>query len=41
MGIEDYLFDSPFTVQEVELAIRQKAPGPDNLSAEHLIEGGM
>ena len=38
-------YKEPFTVEEVEKAIirlkRRKAPGPDNLMAEHLIEGGQ
>ena len=41
---EEYILDVPFTV-EVEKAIkhlkRRKAPGPDSLLAEHLIEGGQ
>lgn len=44
MENEEYIIDVPFTV-EVEKAIKQlkrrKAPGPDNLLAEHLIEGGQ
>ena len=45
MENEEYILDVPFTVEEVEKAIirlkRRKAPGPDNLMAEHLIEGGQ
>ena len=45
MDNEDYILDVPFTVEEVENAIkrlkRKKAPGADNLLAEHLIEGGQ
>ena len=45
MENEEYILDVPFTVEEVEKAIkrlkRRKAPGPDNLLAEHLIEGGQ
>ena len=44
LGMEDHLLDASFTAEEVSLAIRKlkrrKAPGPDNLMAEHLIEGG-
>ena len=42
---EEYILDVPSTVDKVEKAIKQlkrrKAPGPDNLMAEHLIEGGQ
>ena len=45
MDNEEYILDVPFTVEEVEKAIkhlkRRKAPGPDSLLAEHLIEGGQ
>ena len=41
---EEYLLDIPFSVDEVEHATRRlkkrKTPGPDNLLAEHLLEGG-
>ena len=41
---EEYLLDTPFEVEEVRLAIkrlkRNKAPGPDGLTAEHLQGGG-
>ena len=44
LGMEDHLLDASFTAEEVSFAIRKlkrrKAPGPDNLMAEHLIEGG-
>ena len=36
MDNEDYILDVPFTVDEVEKAIK-----PDNLMAEHVIEGGQ
>ena len=45
LGMEDHLLDASFTAEEVSFAIRKlkrrKAPGPDNLMAEHLIEGVM
>ena len=41
---EEHLFDANFTVEEVKSAVRRlkrrKAAGPDNLMAEHLLEGG-
>ena len=44
LGMEDHLLDASFTAKEVGFVIRKlkrrKAPGPDNLMAEHLIEGG-
>ena len=44
LGMEDHLLDASFTAEEVGFAIRKlkrrKAPGPDKLTAEHLIEGG-
>ena len=43
LGIEDHLLDASFTAEKVGFAIRKlkrrKAPGPDKLMAEHLIEG--
>ena len=42
--MEDHLLDASFTAEEVSFAIRKlkrrKAPGSDNLMAEHLIEEG-
>ena len=44
LDMEDHLLDAFFTAEEVGFAIRKpkrrKAPGPDNLMAEHLIDGG-
>ena len=44
LGIEDHLLDASFTAEKVGFAIskpkRRKAPGPDKLMDEHLIEGG-
>ena len=44
LGMEDHLLDASFPAEEVGFAIRKlkrrKAPGPDKLMAEHLIEGG-
>ena len=45
MENEEYILDVPLTIEEAEKAIirlkRRKAPGPDNLMAEHLIEGSQ
>ena len=45
MENEKYILTVPFTAEEVEKAIellkRRKAQGPDNLLAEHLIEGSQ
>ena len=42
---EEKLLDVPFSVDEVGMAIKKmkwwKAPGPDNLMTEHLLEGGV
>ena len=42
---EEYLLDTPFTVEELEQALRKlkmrKASGPDGLFAEHLKFGGQ
>ena len=46
LDMEDHLLDASFTAEEVSFAIRKlnrreaPGPGPDNLMAEHLIEGG-
>ena len=41
---EDSIFDVPFTFEEVSTAVRKakrgKSPGPDDIMAEHLLEGG-
>ena len=41
---EEFLLDTSFTVEEVQFAVnrlkRNKAPGPDGLTAEHLQGGG-
>ena len=41
---EEYLLDLPFTAEEVSRALsklkKKKAPGPDDLLAEHLKAGG-
>ena len=43
LEMEDHLLDTSFTAEEVGFAVkklkRRKAPGPDNLLAEHLVEG--
>ena len=45
LGNEDSLLDIPFTTDEVSAATKKlkrgKAPGPDNLMSEHLLEGGV
>ena len=45
LGNEDSLLEIPFTTDEVSAAIKKlkrgKAPGPDNLMSEHLLEGGV
>ena len=44
MENEEFILDVPFSTEEVESAVKRlkkrKAPGHDNLLAEHLIEGG-
>ena len=44
-GYEDHVLDASITAEEAGLAVkklkRRKDPGPDNLMAEHLIEGVM
>lgn len=41
---EDFILDTPFTTEEVYGALKKlkrgKSPGPDDLLAEHLFEGG-
>ena len=41
---EDFILDTPVTIEEVYAALKKlkrgKSPGPDNLLAEHLLEGG-
>ena len=41
---EDFILDEPFTIEEIGTALRKmkkrKSPGPDNLTAEHLLHGG-
>ena len=45
LGNEDSLLDIPFTTDEVSAAMKKlkrgKAPGPDNVMSEHLLEGGV
>ena len=43
-GNEDFVFDIPVTIEEVERVLKhckkKRSPGPDGITVEHILSGG-